>query len=133
MIKILAVILTVISFSYYSNNKNNNVIQTKEKIITQTQQTKLTVPKDVKAVFDKSCVACHSNSGNMAKMHVNFDKIYSNSYSAKALNKKLLGIKKTIEKNSMPTKRFLKKFPDKNLSDKEKKIVIDWINSVINK
>ncbi len=130
MIKILLIVVAIGIFSCINATKDN-AISTKEKINNNLQ--KATVPENVKAIFDKSCIACHSNAGNMAKMHVNFDKIYTNSYSPKTMSKKLKNINRVITRDIMPSKRYLKKFPDKALTDKDKKLVSDWINSELKK
>ena len=35
-------------------------------------------------------------------------------------------IQETIEKNEMPPKKFLEKYPDRALSEDQKKMLIEW-------
>jgi cytochrome c5 len=83
------------------------------------------LPSEVKNILDRSCIGCHSETGqNMAKMKVNFtnwDK-YSQDKQA-SISKKICN---EVTKNIMPPKRFLSTKPEATLSDAEKKIICDW-------
>ncbi len=125
MVKILAIAISVGIFSYFTI-PNNKTIKSKNKINITEQYSNIVVPDNIRKIIDKSCISCHSTNGNMAKMHVNFDYIYSGKYKTEKLIKKLNSSAKTVEKGSMPTKRFIKKHPEKAMSDNEKKAFIEW-------
>lgn len=85
-----------------------------------------TMPDNVKAIIENSCYGCHNSESKNedAKEELSFDKLNDLSKIKKIGSYKHIG--ETIEKNEMPPKRFLERFPDKKLSDDEKKILMDW-------
>ena len=85
-----------------------------------------TMPDNVKAIIENSCYGCHNSESRNedAKEELSFDKLDDLSKIKKIGSYKHIG--ETLEKNEMPPKRFLEKFPDKKLSDDEKKILMDW-------
>ena len=85
-----------------------------------------TMPDNVKAIIENSCYGCHNSESRNedAKEELSFDKLDDLSKIKKIGSYKHIG--ETLEKNEMPPKRFLERFPDKKLSDDEKKILMDW-------
>ncbi|NOX84576.1 MAG: heme-binding domain-containing protein [Chlorobi bacterium] len=84
-----------------------------------------TVPDNIQSILDKSCLPCHGTDGKYkAKMKWNYDKMPQMKTSKKI--GKLSKIATKIEKGKMPPKKFLSKNPDKQLTDQEKKTLIDW-------
>ncbi|MEN8115804.1 MAG: heme-binding domain-containing protein [Bacteroidota bacterium] len=84
------------------------------------------MPDDVKAVIEKSCFGCH-NTGSKnedAKEALDFKKLDKLSKIQKIGAYKKIG--DTIEEGEMPPKKFLEKYPDRKLTDKEKKLLIEW-------
>jgi hypothetical protein len=91
-----------------------------------TKKSPEQMPDNVKAIIDKSCFGCHNtNSKNEdAKESLDFKKITGLSDIKKISAYKNIG--ETVGDNDMPPKRFLKKYPDKALTDKEKQELIAW-------
>lgn len=125
MIKIAAIILSLISFYFFTSNKNN-VITSKEKNNLIPKELKLDYPNEIKKIIDRSCIECHSTNGNMAKIKVNFDYFTNGKYSNKKLAGKLNNIANAVENNRMPPAKYIAKHPKAKLSDTETKKVIEW-------
>jgi len=91
-----------------------------------TKKSPEQMPDNVKAIIDKSCFGCHNtNSKNEdAKESLDFKKMTGLSDIKKISAYKNIG--ETVGDNDMPPKRFLKKYPDKALTDKEKQELIAW-------
>ena len=96
--------------------------------VEYTSEITFEIPQNIEAIFNESCFACHnSDSKNMkAKMKLKLDGLSSMKKSK--MISKLSKIAKEIEKGDMPTKKFLAKYPDKALSDENKKALIEWAN-----
>lgn len=87
------------------------------------------VPAAVTTILEKSCVGCHSDDGStLAKMHVNFTKW--NEYSAEEQASTGQDIAKILNKDKMPPKKFLKKYPDAKLTEAEKTTLIKWAEAL---
>lgn len=84
------------------------------------------MPENVKAAIDKSCFGCHNTDSRNddAKEKLDFKKLDKLTTIKKISAYKEIG--ETIEKGEMPPKRFLKNYPDKNLTDDEKKLLMEW-------
>jgi cytochrome c5 len=77
----------------------------------QIAQAPKSIPDTVYAVFEKSCITCHSTDGNgMAKSKVNFDNW--DTYSPEKQASKAAAISKMLTKGSMPPSGFRKNNPD---------------------
>lgn len=84
------------------------------------------MPENVKAIIDKSCFGCHNSDSKNDKAK---EKLDFKSMDSLALMKKIVAYKEiheVMEKNEMPPEKFLERFPDKKVSDDEKKILMDW-------
>ena len=87
------------------------------------------IPDSVFAVFDKSCINCHSNDGSgMAKGKLNFDKW--DSYSGEKMVSKARDISKELEKGAMPPSNFRKNNPDLVPTEADVAIVKAWAGSL---
>ena len=99
-------------------------------------------PKEVMAIFRKSCYDCHSNQTNIPwyasvapasffiKRHVDLGRQWVNfsiweSYSAKEKDKKLGEIYKSVY-HAMPVPDYLKFHKDAKLNKKQKEIIRTW-------
>lgn len=91
-----------------------------------TKKSAVEMPENVKAIIEKSCFGCHnSDSKNEdAKEELDFKKLDNLSTMKKIGAYKHIG--ETVEENEMPPKKFLQKYPDKSLTDDEKKTLIAW-------
>jgi len=88
----------------------------------------LKMPDNVKAIIDKSCFGCHNTESKNDKAK---EKLNLSTFDTLTKNKMIAGYKgmaETVEENEMPPAKFLEKYPDKKLTDAEKKILIDWAN-----
>ena len=87
------------------------------------------IPDNIKLIIDKSCFGCHnSDSKNEdAKKDLDFKTFDSLSKTEQVHALKEIG--KVVNKGEMPPEKFLKRFPDKSLTDAEKKILLDWTKS----
>jgi uncharacterized membrane protein len=87
------------------------------------------VPAAVTAILEKSCIGCHSDDGSsMAKMHVNFTKW--SEYSAEEQTSAGQDIAKIVNKDKMPPKKFLKKYPEVKLTEAEKTTLTKWAEAL---
>lgn len=84
------------------------------------------LPENVKAVVEKSCFGCHNTASKNedAKKELDFKKLEGLSKIQKIGAYKHIG--EVLEKGEMPPKKFLERFPEKNISDVEKKLLMDW-------
>jgi len=96
---------------------------------TQTNSKAISMPDDVKAVIEKSCFGCHSTESKNDKAKEKLNLSTLDSLSTTKMIHVLRDINEVLEDNEMPPEKFLAKFPDKKLTDAEKKILMDWANS----
>jgi uncharacterized membrane protein len=91
---------------------------------TKTNAKKM--PDNVKAIIDKSCFGCHNTDSKNedAKEELDFKKLDGLSSMKKISAYKNIG--ETVEESEMPPKKFLERYPDKALTDNEKKELIAW-------
>lgn len=83
------------------------------------------IPDSVFAVFDKSCVTCHSTDGNgMAKSKLNFDNW--DSYSSDKMASKASAIAKVLTKGTMPPSGFRKSNPGLAPTETDVNRVLSW-------
>ena len=84
------------------------------------------IPDDVEKILSNSCYACHV-TGAKPKFAVKaLDFKIWNEYKAPKKVGLLNNIKEVVTKDKMPPSRFLKKNPDKALSEENKKMIVDW-------
>ena len=92
--------------------------------------SEFTVPGNVKEILDKSCLPCHGADGNgKAKMKWNYAKMQEMKPSK--MVGKLSKIVSKVESGKMPTAKFIEKYPDKKLTEADKKALIGWANGLI--
>ncbi|WP_347840617.1 heme-binding domain-containing protein [uncultured Draconibacterium sp.] len=89
-------------------------------------EKKSVMPENVKAVIDKSCFGCHNTDSKNedGKDALDFKKLDSLSKIKQISAYK--EISEVVEENDMPPKKFLERFPEKALSDADKKVLIEW-------
>ncbi len=89
---------------------------------------KLEIPKNIETILDKSCIGCHKteSKNNKGKAKLDFDKMKNGDYSSGKTMSKLRGIIKSINEKKMPPKKFLKKYPERSVSEKDEKLIVDW-------
>lgn len=107
------------------------------------------VPDNVMNILENSCYDCHSNNTNYpwysqvqpirlimdhhveeGKEELNFSEFAN--YSERRKRNKMRAISEQIEKSKMPLPSYLWLHSDANLSNEEKKILMDFISSLKN-
>lgn len=94
--------------------------------VNPTETKTPAVPDNVKAIIEKSCFGCHNTDSKNDKAKEKLDLKTFDALGKKEMIHALGEIAETVEENEMPPAKFLEKFPDKKLTDAEKKILIDW-------
>lgn len=85
-----------------------------------------TMPDAVKEVIENSCFGCHNTESKNedGKEALDFKKLESLSKIKLIHAYKEIG--EVVEENKMPPKKFLQRFPEKALSEDDKKLLINW-------
>lgn len=86
----------------------------------------VSIPDDVKTIIDKSCFGCHNTDSKNDKAKEKLDLKTIESLDKSKMIHALREIAETVEEGEMPPAKFLEKFPDKKLTDAEKKKLMDW-------
>lgn len=94
--------------------------------VNPTETKTPAVPDNVKAIIEKSCFGCHNTDSKNDKAKEKLDLKTFDALGKKEMIHALGEIAETVDENEMPPAKFLEKFPDKKLTDAEKKILIDW-------
>lgn len=97
--------------------------------VNPTETKAPAMPDNVKALIEKSCFGCHNTDSKNDKAKEKLDLKTFDALVKKEMIHALGEIAETVEENEMPPAKFLEKFPDKKLTDAEKKILIDWAKS----
>ena len=87
------------------------------------------MPDNVKVVIEKSCFGCHNADSKNDKAKEKLDFKAFDTLTKPQMIHAMKEIEKTVVENEMPPAKFLERFPDKKLSDAEKKILLDWASS----
>lgn len=93
---------------------------------TTVADGKFEIPENINAIFKKSCFGCHNTDSKNedGKEELMIDKL--SKLKKSKLASKLNKIAKTTAEGEMPPEKFLKKYPDKALTDEEAKTLIEW-------
>ncbi len=114
---ILGLVIILTAFYNVQDNKPN------------TNTTESQIPKNVKEIVKRSCFDCHAKGAkNMyAKGKLNFDKLddLTDIKKISALN----NIQHMIQSDAMPPEKYIKRNPDKKITDEEKDIISQWVNT----
>ena len=124
VITISAISLTILSFTIKNNSKA---------LSSNTDVTVYEVPADVQEIIDNSCYGCHNtdSKSTKSKMKLNFDDM-SNLKQGKLVGK-LHRIYNAVNDVDMPPKKFIDKYPDKELSASDTETLKSWANNLMNK
>lgn len=87
------------------------------------------MPDDVKGIIDNKCFGCHNTDSKNDKAKEKLDLKTIDSLDKSKMIHALKEIAETVEENEMPPAKFLEKYPDKKLTDAEKKTLMNWANS----
>lgn len=110
------IVLVVFLFVSFATSASNNPAEAKV----------LKMPDDVKAIIDKSCFGCHNTDSKNDKAKEKLDLTTFDSLTKNKMIASFRDIAEVVEEDEMPPAKFLEKFPDKKLTDAEKKILMDW-------
>jgi len=106
------------------------------------------VPKQIETIFKTSCYDCHSNNTSypwynkiqpvawLLENHINEGKAELNfnefgDYSGRRQKSKLKSIASQIRDNEMPLSSYTIIHQDAKLSEKEKELIIQWVEKTI--
>jgi hypothetical protein len=96
-----------------------------DKKVNSQEITEIIIADSVQVILEKSCLPCHGIDGSTkAKMKWNFEKMPDLKVSKQV--SKLAKIVSELEDGKMPTAKFIKKYPERNLTEGEKAILIKW-------
>lgn len=124
-------------------------VKNKSEIVPATDLMKTRdVPRDVAALFQNSCYDCHSNNTDYpwynkmqpvawfmerhikeGKKELNFNEF--GSYSKRRQKSKLKGIANQLKDDEMPLTSYTLFHRDAKVSEKEKKMVVNWIDKTL--
>lgn len=86
------------------------------------------MPQNVKSIIENKCIGCHNTDSKNDKAKEKLDfKTFEGLERIKKIGT-YNHIVEALEKNKMPPEKFLDKHPEKKLSEKEAKMIIDWAN-----
>ena len=91
-----------------------------------TEAKAVNMPDDVKAIIEKSCFGCHNTDSKNDKAKEKLDLKTLGELDKPKMIHALKEIEEVVDENEMPPAKFLEKFPDKKLTDAEKKTLMDW-------
>ena len=85
-------------------------------------------PDEVMTLLERSCFDCHTKDGSniKAKGALNFNKWGDYKLSKKV--GKLNDISEVLKEKKMPPGKYIKKYPDKGLTDVEIGVITNWAN-----
>ncbi len=139
--KIIVIILVLVAIQFIRPTKNTGDVNLQ--MISKEQN----VPLEVQKILEVSCYDCHSNKTvypwyadiapvswyiarhvNKGKEHFNISEW--NSYNENQKKNIISDFKRTVEKGRMPLRSYLIKHPEAKLSESQKRLLIDWINTI---
>jgi len=81
---------------------------------------------EVKAIIENKCFGCHNTDSKNDKAKEDLD---FKTFDDLSTMKKISAYKKigeVVEEKEMPPKKFLDRYPDKDLTEAESKALMDW-------
>lgn len=97
-------------------------------MLSKEGETDLSVPDEIQAILDNSCLPCHGPDGKFkAKLKFNWENLFEMDKSGQI--SKLSKIVDEVSENKMPPPKFVKKNPDKALSDEQQSALTSWAES----
>lgn len=126
---IIVVALSAISLWLLSSAK----IENKLVISDSNNDISFEIPSNVQVIIDKSCYACHNpeSSSVKGKMKLNFVKLPDMKVSKQI--SKLMKISKVIRNGKMPKEKYIKKHPEKRLTNDEAVALSSWASDLAGK
>jgi ABC-type proline/glycine betaine transport system ATPase subunit len=84
------------------------------------------MPDEVNAVIQNKCFGCHNTDSKNDKAK---DKLDFKTFSELSKIKQISSYQKindVLDENEMPPEKFLDRYPDKKLTEDEKKVLMKW-------
>lgn len=92
-----------------------------------------TIDAKVKPIIDAKCLGCHSADSKNEKAKEKLIWANLSTMDKKAAAAALDEVVEVIEKNEMPPSKFLERYPDKKLTEKEAKSLKKWADKSASK
>lgn len=109
-------ILTFVAFSFFISAT----------LISESSKVPETFPEDIRKIVEKSCFGCHNTDSQNEDAHEDLDFNKLNDLRKVKKITTLREIAEVVEEGEMPPAKFLKKYPDKKLTDEEKVKLVEW-------
>ena len=84
------------------------------------------MPDNVKTIIENSCFGCHNTDSKNDKAKEALDLKTMSELSNSKMIKAYREIAEVVEENEMPPEKFLDKYPDKKLSEEDRKVLMEW-------
>ena len=109
---------------------NFTIIDKKPQEEVKTGKAQYNVPDDVQQIIDNSCYGCHNSESKNEKgrKKLQFDKM-ADLKTYKQVGK-LTDIADVVAEGDMPPEKFLKKYPERELSKEDMEKLIGWASSL---
>ena len=101
--------------------------------IQSTAQEEELFPKEVNEIIQKKCFGCHNTDSRNDKAKEKLDLKTLDSLSMVKKVGTFRHIEEVINKNEMPPEKFLERFPDNALTDDDKKALLSWTQTEMEK
>jgi len=101
--------------------------------IQSTAQEEELFPKEVNEIIQKKCFGCHNTDSRNDKAKEKLDLKTLDSLSVVKKVGTFRHIEEVINKNEMPPEKFLERFPDNALTDDDKKALLSWTQTEMEK
>lgn len=92
-----------------------------------------TIDAKVKPIIDAKCLGCHSADSKNEKAKEKLIWANLSTMDKKAAASALDEVVEVLEKGEMPPAKFLERYPDKKLTDKEAKSLRKWADKSASK
>jgi hypothetical protein len=94
-----------------------------------SETKEVAMPDNVKTIIENSCFGCHNTDSKNDKAKEALDLKTMGELSKSKMIHALREINEVVEENEMPPEKFLAKYPDKKLSEEDKKVLMEWAKS----
>ena len=84
------------------------------------------IPADVQGILEYSCYGCHTTGAKAEEAVNKLDFLKWDSYKKTKQVGLLDEIREVADEGAMPPEKFLKKYPQKALSDEDREKIIKW-------
>ncbi len=124
MILIKSTLILLLSLAFWLDGPGDEMPQT---------DNGFTIDAKVKPIIDAKCVGCHSADSKNEKAKEKLIWANLSTMEKKAVASILDEVVEVMEKGEMPPAKFLERFPDKKLTEKETKSIRKWADKAANR